>query len=436
MPNNGLSQDQRKWVVFFLLNLGVVPLIVVRAESVYSGDYMPFLEVTAILFLLSVALALKAGWGLCGKSTGGNNEKGDEPKLLDFLRFFLLRYFVGEALRSIYGLYIFVLFAVTLTAWLPDGFENGNVPFILASVLYFLSSVFFTAWVYGPPKRKGSDVEVLVFPLSIPNWTPENLDPQKDPRVCEKLCRNEGTKNIVVPLLAHLARHPTIRTVVFLVTDTVYNGAKRFPGLKTEEGREYIRALVKVIETCRFYWSNYIGTDAELTVSFKSEMFNCGEFDWDIKWDDLEDDDVEIDLPNDDENGKNKLTVRFVRIGKANNLHEIKRRINRAFSKIEDKNSSKVLFDITGGTAVVSAAIILEAIKGDYRAGYVALPQGTVGVEEAKKKLKSNDINLPEELMEKCPIAGMVEEIPISVFSFEDIANELQKYFERAYGGR
>ncbi|WP_145955409.1 hypothetical protein [Thermococcus henrietii] len=430
MSNEGLSQDQRKWVVFFLLNLGLVPLIVVRAESVYSGDYMPFLGVTTLLFLLSVALALGAGWGLCGKSMGRNNEKGDEPKLLDFLRFFLLRYFVGEALRSIYGLYIFVLFAVTLTAWLPDGFENGNVPFILASVLYFLSSVFFTAWVYGPPERKGSDVEVLVFPLSIPNWTPEDLDPQKDPRVCEKLCRNEGTRNIVVPLLAHLARHPTIRTVVFLVTDTVYNGARSFPGLKTEEGREYIRALVKVIETCRFCWSNCIKTGAELT---KSKTFNCGGFDWDIKWDDLEDDDVGIDLPND---GKNGLTVRFVRIGKANNLHEIKRRINRAFSKIEDKNSSKVLFDITGGTAVVSAAIILEAIKGDYRAGYVALPQGTVGVEEARKKLKSNGINPPEELVDKCPIAGMVEEIPISVFSFEDIANELQKYFERAYGGR
>jgi len=205
MPQQGkMSSEKKKWIVFSLLNLGLIPLVLARAESVYSGNYVPFMEASIVLLALSLVLSWRAGWSLHlgGKRNDDSQEedKGkDESRLLNFLRFFLMRYFVGEALSSLYGLYIFALFAITITAWLPDGFENGNVPFILASITYFLSSVFFTAWVYGPPERRKSSIEVLVFPLSIPRWKPEDIDVEKNPELCEKLCRNEDPKTSSSP---------------------------------------------------------------------------------------------------------------------------------------------------------------------------------------------------------------------------------------------
>jgi len=202
-------------------------------------------------------------------------------------------------------------------------------------------------------------------------------------------------KNVIVPLIAYLARYRTIKTVVFLVTDTLYKGRGTFPGLETEEGKKYIEAIKKAIEKCSPRWG----------AKYDKIWPN---------WPDLEREEFISDISKGVNNG---LEFRFVRIGKFDDLYEIKRRLKRTFSGVRGEDSSKALFDITGGSAVISAAIILEAIKGDYRAGYVALPQDP---------LESGGSG--------CPVAERVEDIPISVFSFEDLANELRNYFERAYG--
>ena len=380
--------DVRKWFAFLLLIIGLIPFVFIRAESVYSGDYTPFCFLSLELLLVSTLLAHNSGWKF--NRSGSHN-------LLDFLRFFLLRYFVGESLTSLYGLFIFVLFAVTLTAWLPDGFENGNLGFILGSVFYFLSSVFLTAWVYGPPEGhvKGA-VEYLVYPMSIPNWDIRGLTVSDI--TCRALCINEefpgrNGRNVRVnaaPLFTYLKKYPSIKMIVLLVTDQVVLGASwaRFPGIRSEEGWRYVEKLFEVFGKCLNRKFKLVREDLE-------RIFLDGE-----------------EIPTENE----EVTVRFVQIGDPTDIKNIKNTLREAFKRLNlEDRSSRVLIDITGGTAPMSAALILEAIKGDYRAGYVSLPQDT---------LKENG---------DCPVVSHVREIDLTIFEFDDLLNELKRNFERTY---
>lgn len=107
-------------------------------------DYILFSLTSLAVFVVSLILAFALGrWRLTGSRSLGV-----------FVRSFLSRYFVGELAKSIYGLFVFVMFAVTLTAWLPDALESGNLWFTIGAIFYFLSLIFATAFVYPARRRR------------------------------------------------------------------------------------------------------------------------------------------------------------------------------------------------------------------------------------------------------------------------------------------
>lgn len=186
---------------------------------------MVFLIVSAGLFALSVIAVLWAGW---------------RWNFLDFLRFYVFRFFIGELTTGIFGLNIFVLFAITLTQWLPDGLENGDAMFSTATVLYFLSMLFFTGWVYPPGrgKQQGTDtVRYIVYPLSKPNYTPEVFE---DLDICKKLDGNctlrEGILPNINPLYFYLRKSCGegcfIEGIFLLLSDKVMKGFYETDGIE------------------------------------------------------------------------------------------------------------------------------------------------------------------------------------------------------------
>lgn len=178
-------------------------------------DYILFSLTSLAVFVVSLILAFALGsWRLSGSRSIGV-----------FVRSFLSRYFVGELAKSIYGLFVFVMFAVTLTAWLPDALESGNLWFTLGTVFYFLSLIFTTAFVYPAPEKKEKSLhpaktKYLVYALSVPSprapWT------LIGDRSCEDLRRNRTGTNIN-PLYSSLYYHiDRLERVYLLVTENVH----------------------------------------------------------------------------------------------------------------------------------------------------------------------------------------------------------------------
>jgi len=113
----------RKISAFFVL---MIPSVAMFFQGCTCGflscpglqsRYCPFLVASVIVLVLTVVMAKVSGWSLTGS---GRNSLGN------FFRLFLSRFFIGELALSLYGLFIFVIFAIILTAWLPDALENNK----------------------------------------------------------------------------------------------------------------------------------------------------------------------------------------------------------------------------------------------------------------------------------------------------------------------
>ncbi|NJE31245.1 hypothetical protein E3E38_09345 [Thermococcus sp. 18S1] len=343
-------------------------------------NYAVFSIASLGVFIISFILALLAGWRLRGS---GRNSLGV------FFSTFLSRYFIGELAVSGYGLFIFVLFAIILTAWLPDALEMGNPWFISGTILYFLSIIFATAFAYPAPKEVGREehpkTRHLVYGLSYPgSWgLIEGAD-------CETMRRNRKVnadgKEVQVSLLPlyvsmhyHLTGGP-LEHLHLLVTREAHLESIDPPKLR-KNVKELLRTFFGKASEC-------------LKVSFV------------VRW--PGETPEEISAGN--VTPERKVQVEFVPIRDSNNVREIFKDIgNSRVAQLIDENSGDITFHLTGGTAPMSIAMMLHAIKGDTHAEYAR--QRVFDVE-------------PEKLL--LPV-------DMDVFDLEDLVRELREYFERRY---
>ncbi len=386
-------KGSRNWKKFFsavLLLLAIVPLQVMGAAKPMADGAKCFLVTSTLLLVMAVVLIMIVEHQREGAPEA--EERGGKGKplerLLDFIRLFLSRFFVGEMLTSIYGLFLFVLFAMTLTAWLPAGMQYAQPVFTLATVIYVIDIILLSAWVYGPLTGRKKDtkptgVKYLIYALSSPvgrnqniNWDVNRIKTAD----CADLRRDNVSINIV-PLYVSLHRHFGKLEKLFLLHSNVHLGNRK----ETENG---LRAFFEKASEC-------LRKDHGECVSFRvhwEEIFSGGS--------------TETIPPAGCER---TIEVHFVDIGSANDVMEVYHtlRKNRRLAELLEKHRREVLFHVTGGTAVVSAAMVLHALKRDVRAEY--LRQDATG-KEPWESLREIDIDLFEDL--------------------GDIVQELREYFE------
>ncbi len=350
-------------------------------------DFEIFTIAALIFLIISAVLAFgHAKWGI--------REPG--ITIWDFVRLFLSRYFVGELTTSLYGLLLFVIFAVILTAWLPDSVEDHNAGWTIGLVFYFIGTILITAWVFPPRVENGLDdgkpvpVDYLVYALSAPrNWS------RVKEIECERLKLNPEPLNILplyVSMYYHLnspdSKDGKLKGVYLLITKKhTENGKKEGthedqtePHPLEKNVREELRVFLERASEC-------------LGVRFK------------VHW--------PCDEPESIGNGEREVFIKFVYVGDGNRIKEVYRSI--ANSEIEQRidesltGKEEVSFHITGGTAAISSAMILHAIRGSVHAEYAK--QGVFNVE-------------PIELLQR---------IDLNIFDLDLLVRELRDYFERQY---
>ena len=366
------------------------------------GKYPWFVVSSIILFVFSLILVPASGWSF-----------RKNPSIWDFLRLFLSRYFVGEMITSLYGLFIFILFAIVLTSWLPDAFTMGEYWFLLGNVFYFLSIVFLTAFVYPAPARKPRlehpKTKHLVYGLSYPSKTWNLIEKAK----CEDMKRNrkilsmenksvnckslkcgedpKSQKNmnggpvslfpLYVSMYYHFSAGP-LEYVHLIVTKSAHF-EKDSPCLK-KDVKENLRLFFRKASKC---------LKARFSVNWP-----CGGRE-------------EIVPPEGDL--KRVINVDFIPISDHNDVKRTFQEIGKSqIASLLEENSGDVTFHLTGGTAPMSIAMMLHAIKGDTHAEYAK--QNVFDVE-------------PEELLVS---------VDMNVLDLEDLAKELKRYFEREYEKR
>jgi len=388
-PTGKTSPEVPLWVAS---NVTALEFGISHYAPSWPEKYSLFFLASLGILVCSFFLALHSGWKLRGD---GRNSLGA------FVRTFLSRYFIGELAVSLYGLFIFVLFAIVLTAWLPDAIEMGNVWFTLGAGFYFLAMVFATAFVYPAPKReKKSDkpavVKCLVYGLSRPsNW---NLIQNA---TCEDMRRNRrlnlnGQKVSISLFPLYVSMHyqlsrqnPKLGKVFLLVTDshlvteTVEENGKLVekiaePPRMKDAVKRYLRDFFERASTC-------LGVKfLTMWPSERPELFGKGE---------------------------KEVVIEFVPIYDANRVKNIFDDIGKSeIATLIKRDSGNVSFHLTGGTAPMSIAMMLHAIKGDTHAEYAK--QGVF------------DVDNPEELLLS---------VDMDVFDLEDLVRELREYFERSY---
>ena len=377
------SNNWRKLIAFVILMLPAVGMLIgINISSDTSFGYKYFSVLSFIVLLVSVIGSFKGGrWHPYGEGRGS---------IGTFVRTFLSRLFIGELSRSFYGLFVFVMFAIILTAWLPDAFESGNLWFLSGTVFYFLSLVFMTAFVY--PSRMKDELKdskpmparYLVFALSVPN----NWEKVQDIS-CKDLRRNTARINILplyVSLYYHLTHPERKLEKLFLVIT-------RDGHLKDEE------TMMKIKDALRVFFNKMSMCLIEEGIKVKFRIF------W---WGSEYYPDVE---PTIAENGEKTVDVKFIIVSDSNDVKGTFEEIKQCKELVEaiENDSKDVVIHLTGGTATMSIALMFHAIKGDTHAEY--MKQGITDRE-------------PEELL-----VG----IYMDVFDLEDIVRELNSYYERIY---
>ena len=350
------------------------------------GKYPWFVVSSIILFVFSLILVPASGWSF-----------KKNPSIWDFLRLFLSRYFVGEMVTSIYGLFLFALFAIVLSSWLPDAFTEGSYWFLIGNILYFLSIIFMTAFVYPAPARKPHmehpKTKHLVYGLSKyhKSWNLVKKATCDDMRRNRKIPPEEGSSNgkgkpvSLFPLYVSMYYHFTsgpLESLHLLVTKDAHfeSGSSRLENNVKKSLKEFFMKASECLEA---------GFSVNWPCEGQEEIVSPGI------------------------NPKRVINVDFIPLSDHNDVKRIFQEIGKSqIASLLKKNSGDVTFHLTGGTATMSIAMMLHAIKGDTHAEYAK--QNVFDVE-------------PEELLVS---------VDMNVFDLGDLAEELKKYFEREYEKR
>jgi len=362
-----------------------------------------FFLATLMLFVVSFFLMLEPGrW---------------RTNVLDFIRLFLSRAFIGELSTSLYGLLVFVFFAVILTQWLPNALQMGDTYYTAGSILYFLSLVFMSAFVYPAPRKAPSSsgelppkVKYAFYPLSGPaGW--ERVSEIS----CECLkrnaldddsvgCREERPPNIVPVFLSlynQLCRvnsgqendgngeEVRLRKVFLGITDI------HLKKEENEKGEEVVLHVLSepIIEFLRGFFKKVSECVGE----------NCERPRFLVRWYGRNEEPEVIG------DGGHEVQVEFVYLGSGNDLMKAWNALrgNEELQDIMENESGDIVFHLTSGTAVISAAVTLEAVRGDAHMEYIV--QGKYNIRE------------------------LLKQMDVSIFELDDLVEEIKKYFERQY---
>ncbi len=262
-------KDKRDWKKVFsaiLLTSAIVPLL--------RGGRGYFLLASILLFVMSIILIFIVEHQNKGAPEPEEKGRSAIDRLLDFIRLFLSRFFVGEMLTSLYGLFLFVLFAMTLTAWLPDAIQSSQPWFALATTLYVLDIILLSAWVYGPLRRKKPEklpeTKYLVYALSSPvNPRGDEVWGSVKNASCEDLRKDRVRVNIV-PLYVSIYNHFPSLERIFLLYSDVHKSEKNATknGLKAffEKASECLEKEYKQCVSFKVHWGEIFPSEDTETI--------------------------------------------------------------------------------------------------------------------------------------------------------------------------
>ncbi|ALM76256.1 hypothetical protein [Thermococcus barophilus] len=276
-----------KYCVVFLLILGIIPLMI---------EDTAFLKSSAVLMITSVGMLL--------------TRKRREDVKFDYIRYSLVKILTGDVGSSIYGIILFVILAMALTTWLPDGIEEKNYPLIAGTVFYLVA--FFALFLWASPSKKEKpkgfrQTRVLIMALSKPNWSIEDLKKA----TCEDLLHNRKRLNVNPIFIAVNKHRSEIKKLILIVSKEI---------VTNRDYAERIKAIADKLKEC---FSREIEIEEWL-----------------------------IDDANDLNRIRGDLLPKLERI-------------------IREESAEEITIDITGGTAAISGALTLLAVKEDIQAQYL-----------------------------------------------------------------
>lgn len=349
------------WLVFTLLPPVVMLLrneigILRSLES--TAEYLSFLAASAIsLLVFSVGAAWKEGKN--PKSTVGG-----------FLRTYVLNLVKGEV-YTLPSVAFFVLMTAVLAAWLPDSFENGNFVLATGAIFYLAALVFGLYWVHERPResRELVPTRYLATALSrLSSWSAKELW-RKD---CESIIENDGSMNIL-PLAVAIAFHieklervyifssrqneeKPIKTIIRNGKPTVNEEEKTF--LENPPGglRAFLKGLNPFQRKMAVFFAKLSRCLSE-RVKFRIH--------WRREKDKFSGQTTVVG------NGKRTIDVVFVPNVPYENIKEAREIISNTMRNIRGDEWPLVTYDLTMGTATMSVALALEAVKEKAQAEYL-----------------------------------------------------------------
>ena len=418
-----MKGDSLRTVVAVSLMLvpSLVFLLVQPGKSGPFGDYneraRPFLLAT--LEILWIALVL----------IDSEESKGTErPGIRVFIESYVISSILGQV-RTIMGALFFLLVAAILTAWFPDGVENNSWVMTLASIVYFVDVVLLFYWYMNPADgetTRGNDspesgtdapkpTKYLVGALSLINWSPGVLS--KKP--CDELITNSERDYInIVPLFVATAHHstpdktgkPKLSKLFLLVSNRNMEYPHREPSPRARSQWEVEEPFVdEKLKEARKDGRLKDGNGHSLS-PFKKKMTlaflklsECLGRKLRIRWHDGTVSEVG------DGTADSLLDVEMIPAGNFEEVDKVRKVLLNSLEDIIEEESNELTFDITGGTATVSSAMTLVALKGDCHAEH--LRQDVYG-------------KPPEELLKR---------IELNILSLEDLLDDLIKKLDRSW---
>ncbi|QDA31659.1 hypothetical protein FH039_08690 [Thermococcus indicus] len=317
--------------------------------------YLPFLIASMAVFLVSVILYHRA-------------RKRSDVSLETFLSVQFIGLILGQV-ESLMGVLLFILLAGVLTAWLPDSISDGEPLKTAGTILYTLSVLLLTYWLVEPVPGKTKNRELkrtkyLVTALSMPNWNAGivlNANCEKLRRNSAELNENERRQNIV-PLFQAVSYHlPKLERVYLLVSKSILEW-----GGNVSFEEDYLKE--RGINTGRSPFETKFK-------AFLTKLSECIRRPILVRWSDGRRESL----------GSGEGVIEFILVsaGDFNDIEECRDAIKEAVGGHIEEESWEVTFDITGGKTLVSAAMVLEAIKGDCQAEYTRQDVQDVEPEES-----------------------------------------------------
>ncbi|GAB6134924.1 hypothetical protein [Thermococcus prieurii] len=320
-------------------------------------------------------------------------KKGERRVSLSaFVHAYFINLIIGNV-KSLFGIFVFILLAAVLTQWLPDAIESGSPYWAGWNLAYLLSILLLTYWVAVPEERKEEGLrktKYLVFALSWPSWSPSSVAGAN----CNELFTNSpslagggGKPPNVTPLFVAVKYHLERLERVYLLVSS----SEMKYGFKNEDEREYVRTYLT---------SRGISPEGhdfrDLVRLLLVKLSECTGKGITVEWTDGT---IEGLTGND-------VTFKLAVADDFDDVDKCREVIRSLTDEIIKRESEELTFDLTGGKTLVSVAMALTAIRRDCQAEY--LRQNVYGKE-------------PEELLKK---------VNLDIFTVEDILEELRDAFE------